>query len=187
MYMRKLLSIGFAACVALLTLGAATASAADTQNYTFTNQTSGDSSTCGPDWANDTFTRVFKVYPERNVDSSYRMVENFTNGHFTTIQGASPESCEAGSGNTISAGVHGSMHGSEVIKVTGGTYSAAGAAAWNGTGGTAGFTTAAFGGTAVPNVVDYYFRYTTSNSTACAKKWINSGTGNSGDIATFCN
>lgn len=117
--MRKLLSIGFAACVALLTLGAATASAADTQNYTFANQTSGDSSTCGPDWANDTFTRVFKVYPERNVDGSYRMVENFTSGHFTTIQGKSPESCEAGNNSQISAGVHGSMHGSEVIKVTG--------------------------------------------------------------------
>jgi phospholipase/lecithinase/hemolysin len=186
--MRKLLSIGFAACIALLALGAATASAADTQNYTFTGQSSGDSGTCGPDWANDTYTRVFKIYPERNLDGSYRMVESFTSGHFTTIQGPSPESCEAGTLNSISAGLHGSFHGSEVIKVTGSgiTYSAAGAAAWNGTGGTLGFTVAAFGVNAADNVSDFYFKYKTANSLACSNKWINSATGNSGDIATFC-
>ena len=43
-----------------------------------------------------------------------------------------------------------------------------------------------FGAGATENVVDYYFKYTTTNNAACAKKGINSGTGNSGDIATFC-
>jgi hypothetical protein len=43
-----------------------------------------------------------------------------------------------------------------------------------------------FGAGATENVVDYYFKYTTTNDAACAKKGINSGTGNSGDIATFC-
>ncbi len=184
--MRKFLSFGVVACIALLTLGAATASAADTTNYTFSGQSSGDSSTGGPDWANDTYTRVFKVYPERNVDGSYRMVENFNSGHFTTIQGQSPESAEAGNHNQVSAGLTGAFHGSEVLKVTGGTYSATGALGWDGTGGTAGFTVAAFGPGATANAIDFYFKYTTSNSAACASKWINSATGNSGDIATIC-
>jgi hypothetical protein len=174
------------ALVTLLAVGVPAASAADTQNYTFIGQSGPDSSTCGGNWATDTFTRVFKVYPERNFDGSYRVVENFTKGHFVTIEGPSPESCQAGTSNTVSANLMGAFHGSEVIKVVGGTYSPTGAAAWNGTGGTAGFITAAFGVSATGQVSDFYFKYTTTNSTACRKKWINAATGNSGDIATHC-
>jgi hypothetical protein len=181
------------ALVATLTASLAIAGAAqasDTQNYTFTGQTSPDSSTCGGNWANDTFTRVFQVYPEQNVDLSYRVVELFKSGTFVTVQGPSPESCEAGTANTLSANVHGSFHGSETLKVHDpmlGDYSPSGAAAWNGSGGTTGFINAAFPNNTGFDTPDYYFKYTTSNSAACAKKWIDSATGDSGDIATFCN
>jgi len=90
----------------------------------------------------------------------------------------------------VSANVHGSFHGSETLKVhdsTIGDYTASGAAGWNGIGGTAGFITAAFPDNSGFDTPDYYFRYTTSNSAACKKKWIDSITGDSGDIATFCN
>ena len=82
--------------------------------------------------------------------------------------------------------VSGNFHGSEVIKVVGGTYSPVGAAAWDGTGGTAGFIVAGFGAGATPNVSDFYFKYHTGNSAACSKTWVNAATGNAGDIATFC-
>src|SRR5439155_7408505 len=105
-----------------------------------------------------------------------------------TIQGPSPESCEAATSNTVSANLSGAMHGSFTMKVTGTNpvYNDANAAAWNGVGGTQGFVTAAYGGDSTYTVGDYYFKYTTKNAAACSKKWINSVTGNSGDIATFC-
>ena len=182
---RIMMTFAVSAFMSVAGFGFTVASAADTQNFTFTGQGSGDSSTCGPDWANDTYTRVFKVYPEQNVDGSYRVVEYFTNGHFVTMQGPSPESCEAGTLNTVSANVSGNFHGNEVIKVTGGTYSPSDAAAWDGIGGTAGFISAGFGGGAA-NVSDFWFKYHTGNAAACVKTWVNAATGNAGDIATFC-
>jgi hypothetical protein len=185
--MRKILGVVVAAFVAVLTVGAVAASAAGTAKYTFTGQSGPDSSTCGGNWANDTFTRVFTVYTDQNLDGSYRLVENFNKGHFATLQGPSPESCQAVTSNTVSANVSGAFNGSEIIKVVSGTYSAAGAAAWDGTGGTDGFITAAFGNTASNgNTLDFYFKYTTNNSAACASRWTNAATGNGGDIATFC-
>jgi hypothetical protein len=184
---RKFAVLGLGVCVTMLCMGIATASASDTRDYTFKGQSSGDSSTCGPDWANDTYTRVFKIYPERNIDGSYRMIEYFTDGHFVTIQGPSPESCEAADSNTVSPNLHGSFHGNETIKVINGTFSPSGARHWDRNGGTDGFIAAAFGAGATNGATDdYWFKYTTSNSAACAKKWIDASTGDSGDIATFC-
>ena len=81
----------------------------------------------------------------------------------------------------------GSFHGNETIKVVGGTFSPSGAAGWDRNGGTAGFIQAAFGSGASNGATDdFWFKYTTTNSAACAKKWINASTGNGGDIATFC-
>jgi hypothetical protein len=185
--MKKLAIMCAAACAATLGVGVATASAADTVNYSFAGQTSADSGTCGNDWANDTFTRVFKVYPEQNTDGSYRLVENFTKGKFVTVQGQSPEACGVvATEDTVSANVKGTMKGNESLKVVNGTYSASGAASWDGTGGTAGFVTAAFGASATGNVVDYWFKYHTPNAAACANTWVNAATGDAGDIATVC-
>lgn len=186
--MKRIMTIfAVAAFISVAGFGFTVASAADTQNFTFTGQGSGDSGTCGPDWANDTYTRVFKVYPEQNVDGSYRVVEYFTNGHFVTIQGPSPESCEALTSNTVSANVNGNFHGNEVIKVVGGTFSSSAAAAWSGVGGTDGFVVAAFGVAPDTKIVsDFWFKYHTGNVAACSKTWVNAATGNAGDIATFC-
>jgi len=184
-------------CVALVAMATSAvfvvaANAADTQNFSFANQGSGDSSTCGPDWANDTFTRVFKVVPNKASDGSYRVTENFTKGHFKTYQGVSPESCEVGSGNTVSANVKGAFHGFEVIKVSGGTFDATSAAACSAAAAPPACTTAEFIDSAFPGntgygVSDYWFKYTTVNAAACENTWINAATGNAGDIATFCN
>lgn len=185
---RKFAALGLGICVTMLCMGIATASASDTKDYTFKHQSSPDSSTCGGNWANDTYTRVFKIYPEQNADGSYRMIEYFTEGHFVTIPGPSPGACEPGHGNsdTVSANLHGLFHGNETIKVINGTFSPSGARHWDRTGGTAGFVTAAFGiGASIGTIDDFWFKYTT-NGAACAKKWINASTGNGGDIATFC-
>jgi hypothetical protein len=129
---------------------------------------------------------VFKTYVHQNNDGTYRVVENFTKGSFVTLQGASPESCQAGDNNQISAGVKGHFHGSYILIVSGGTYDNGNAAAWDGTGGTAGYIAAAFGDSATYSTEDFYFYYTTSNTLACANTWTNASTGNGGDIATIC-
>jgi hypothetical protein len=143
----------------------------------------------GGNWANDTYTRQFNVYTNQNADGSYRVVENFKNGHFITTQGTSPGACNAspgptGNGNLVSGGVHGSFHGSYILTVNGGTFDPL--ATWNGVGGTAGFIAAAFGGAATYNTEDFYFYYHTGSPLACLSTWTNASTGNGGDIATIC-
>ena len=80
-----------------------------------------DSGTCGNDWANDTFERVFTV--TRNADGSFTLREDFRDGEFVTIAGDSPGACETSSphGTTIRAGVRGEFSGFLVGPVTGGT------------------------------------------------------------------
>jgi hypothetical protein len=131
-------------------------------------------------------TRTYQVYPDANVDGSYRVVELFTNGKFTTVQGPSPESCEATTGNTVSGNVKGTFAGNLVLKVTGGTYTSGESVDCASPCVTADFIAAAFGSSATYAVPDYFFKYKAKNAATCAKTWINSGTGNSGDIATFC-
>jgi hypothetical protein len=43
------------------------------------------------------------------------MIEYFTDGHFVTLAGPTPESCEAADSNTLVANVHGLLHGNETI------------------------------------------------------------------------
>jgi hypothetical protein len=184
--MRKFVGV-LAGALLLTTMFAANAGAAGTKNYAYTGNHSGDSSTCGPDWANDTYTRTFKVVKQANIDGSYRVVETFTNGVFVTIQGPSPESCEAGTSNQVSANLKGRFGGSEVIKVSGGTFTAPATVDCGGVDcTTASFIAAAFGGAATYSVSDYEFEYTTRNPTACANDWVDAATGDGGDIATIC-
>jgi hypothetical protein len=177
---------------AMLAFGAASASAAVTTTYTFAGQGSPDSGTCGNDWANDTYTRAFKVVTLQNTDGSWRVTENFKKGKFTTVQGASPESCQAGNTSQVSSGLKGTFTGSEVIKVSGGSYDAVGAGNCSAAANPPACTTAEFIDSAFPGnsgyaVSDFYFQYHTANLLACANTWINAATGNAGDIATICN
>src|SRR5689334_21775294 len=75
-----------------------------------------DSSTCGNDWANDTFDRFFSV--ESN-GGTLTVVEDFKNGAFTTIAGPSPGGCDTNPGGTVVAGMTGSLQGSFVIPLAG--------------------------------------------------------------------
>jgi hypothetical protein len=85
--------------------------------------TSGDSGTCGPDWATDTFKRFFTI----NTTNPNIVIEDFNDGSFVTIAGPSPNACvhlpgPNGNQNTVSKGTTGRFSGSFDIKVTGGTF-----------------------------------------------------------------
>jgi LPXTG-motif cell wall-anchored protein len=78
---------------------------------------SADSGTCGNDWANDTFTRVFTatVTPSESGPPTVILHEAFVDGKFTTVEGKSPGACNGGSGSdngaTVKAGVKGTFSG----------------------------------------------------------------------------
>ena len=59
-----------------------------TQHYGPYSSTSTDSSTCGNDWANDTFDRHFTV--RKNPDGTFLVVEQFKDGSFVTPASDSP-------------------------------------------------------------------------------------------------
>lgn len=92
---------------------------ASTQHFGPYQSTSPDSSTCGNDWATDSFDRVFTVH--QNPDGSVSVVEQFKNGSFVTNGGPSPGGCETNMGGTVVAGVTGSMHGYFDISMPGET------------------------------------------------------------------
>jgi hypothetical protein len=84
-----------------------------------------DSGTCGGDWANDTFKRVFEASSTRNANGSYSANERFIEGRFVTMAGHSPGACNIPgkpTGGMIRAGVEGSFHGSFQVVITGGTF-----------------------------------------------------------------
>jgi hypothetical protein len=190
----KILRASFGALIlsASVVAGTATAHAivgtttADTVNYKYTAVQGGDSSTCGPDWANDVQNRTFKVYKEQANNGAYQVTETFT-GSFTTIAGPSPESCEAGTTNTVNAGIKGSFHGYETLIVHNGTWSPTADISCSSPCTTTGWIANAFGGGATFDTADdWWFSYKTTNAKACVKHWINANYGNSGDIATTC-
>jgi hypothetical protein len=157
--------------------------------YAYNGSMSPDSGTCGNDWANDTADRRYFVYRDKAIDGSYRVKVKFNNGSFTTLAGDSPEKCEAGSSNTVTSGVTGSFNGFIILKVAGedGTWTPTkdvNCASSNCF--ISEFVSAAFGPSATYTTPDFFFGYTTTDVTACAKHWVNSQTGNSGDIATTC-
>jgi hypothetical protein len=189
--MRKIVIGLLTACLAVVGFaGSANAvvgtASGDTINYKYANSQSPDSSTCGPDWANDTVKRVYQVYPQQALDGTYRVVVQFKKGTFTTLQGVSPESCQAGDHNQLAAGITGSFHGTITMKVSGGTYSPSENVHCTANCLLSDFVTAAFGAGATWTGPDFYFKYTTTSTLACAKQWINAGTGNGGDIASIC-
>jgi hypothetical protein len=87
-----------------------------TQHYGPYPSSSGDSGTCGPDWATDTFDRHFTV--RSNGGGTFTVVEQFKNGSFVTMDGMSPAACDTtytNHGHMLVAGKTGSMHGYFVI------------------------------------------------------------------------
>jgi hypothetical protein len=84
--------------------------------------TSPDNGTCGNSWATDSFNRDFKV--KDNGDGTFLVKEEFKNGSFVTLAGASPGACETDShhGSLLVDGHNGKMHGDLEGTVTSSTF-----------------------------------------------------------------
>jgi hypothetical protein len=128
-----------------------------------------DSSVCGNDWANDTFTRTYIVTPQ--PDGSFSVTELFR-GTFVTLAGFSPNDC----GVTIPAGITGQFYGNEAFTIPVGAdfnFTATCPAGCTGTQ----FVTAFFNRTFPPSYA-WQFHYTTAGNGS----WNNTDHGNSGNI-----
>jgi len=157
-----------------------------TQHYGPYTSTSPDSGTCGNDSAEDTFDRHFTVRAS-GIDT-YTVVEQFKNGSFITNQGASPGACDTDVLGTIDAGKTGSMHGYEIITVTGTQTSTDGSCVANTPSApctTAGFISSHFAGS--DTVGTYFFHYAAGDQNLAVHEWKNASCdrgGNDGDIAS---
>jgi hypothetical protein len=194
--MRRLLAVIVGGAAIAVTLGSSAPAFAstgkvkgDTVNYTYKKTTSEDSSTCGGGWATDTDNRVYQVYPEQANNGTYVVHVTFK-GKFETLAAQSPESCEAGTANDIAPYVKGKFHGYTTIYVSNadisGPFDPATDVSCSATCSTTEWVANAFGAGATYTTPDWWFKYTTTDPTACASKWINANYGNSGDIATTC-
>jgi hypothetical protein len=186
----------------LLTSASAASTPADssssgtsTQHYGPYASGSGDSGTCGPDWATDTFNRHFTVF-QNNNDGSLLVVEQFKDGSFVTIAGPSPGACDpANTPGTVAGGITGSLHGYFVIPLPSGAMQTtndpscvAGSPSAPCT--TSGFLNSHFTGCAsYPNppcsVTTFFFHYTAGGQGLIVNEWKNASSdrgGNHGDI-----
>lgn len=169
---------------------------APTQHYGPYPSTSGDSGTCGPDWATDTFDRHFTVRP--NKDGTFDVVEQFKDGSFITTvtpQGPSPAACDTGytnHGTTIRSGVTGSMHGYFIISLLPGTTQTSSDPHCNATlttdtnCDTSTFISTHFSNAAY-DVPTFFFHYAAGGQSLVYNEWKNASPdrgGNSGDIAS---
>lgn len=169
--------------VAVAVLPGAGAAQARTRHYGPFQSASPDSGTCGNNWATDSYERHFTVDTRADASGAYTVTEEFKNGTFVTIAGASPGSCQPGAtATTLAAGVTGKMHGDFIIVVTGGSYNANAVCTSSNCGTTADFVATVFGATATYDVPTFAFHYNAAN---CGD-WTNASAdrgGNIGDIA----
>ena len=160
----------------------ATASAEPaTAHYGPFASTSPDSGTCGNFWADDTFERSFRVDTRPNADGTYDVVEEFKDGSFVTVAGASPGGCDTNPGGTVAAGIAGKMHGSFSIVVAGGAFDPNAACDEATCGTTATFIATVFGTAATYTIPTFLVQYEARS----AGHWKNASAdrgGNEGDI-----
>jgi Collagen triple helix repeat (20 copies) len=86
-----------------------------------THSSGGDSSHCGPDWANDDYTRTLQFIPQDN--GTIQVVRTY-DGTFTTVAGGpepNPAVCP-GTSAPQTGGVTGTLTGFDVVVVTGGVF-----------------------------------------------------------------
>jgi hypothetical protein len=157
--------------------------------------TSPDSGTCGNDWAQDTFNRVFHV--KDNHDGTFYIREQYRKGKFETLAGASPGACQTTKhhGTMVDAGIKGGFNGYIAGTVTGGTFDKQAArdftcpdpATCTGDA----FVAAAFGPSATWTVEKFAFQYHSHNHALTFHHWTNADhdastpeNNNHGDIAT---
>src|ERR1700724_3561500 len=193
--MKRLLVVSVvAAALALIPMAAAADEGqGDSQDFGPFASASGDSGTCGPDWAADTFNRSFTV--QRNSDGSFLVRESFSDGKFVTTGPASPGACQKGSGHgsVVAPGIKGRFAGFLSGTVTGGTLNQNGCDAPAACDTTAGFIAAVFGPSAQYRCLSgvgncsFFFAYRANGHELRFNRWINASPdlgGNRGDIAT---
>lgn len=174
MNIHKLVAIGATASLAIVALAAFAG-----RNYGPFHSGSTDSGTCGNDWANDTYDRYFHVDSTPNANGTYTVTEDFRNGSFVTIAGASPGSCGNGNGNLVNGGIQGHFQGTFTVIVSNGTYNPN--ANTSGVQTTTDFVHAVFGAGATYDVPTFNFNYNAGRN----GEWKNASAdrgGNHGDI-----
>ena len=164
-----------------------------TQHYGPYPSSSPDSSTCGNDWATDTFNRVFTV--RTNPDGTFLVVEQFKDGSFVTMFGPSPGACDPSDGfpaGIVNAGVTGSMHGYFTIPLPPGTIQMSTSPNCDAVLNTLPCTTTTFINThftacypATCPVTTFFFHYSAGDQMLVVHEWKNASAdrgGNHGDI-----
>jgi hypothetical protein len=143
--------------------------------------TSPDSGTCGNTWATDTFQRHFTVDTRPNPDGSYNVVQQFKDGAFVTLAGASPGACETNPGGVVGDGVTGVMHGSIDYIVAGGVFNPSAVCSVSACSTFADFVSTVFGPAATYDAPTFNLHYSAGPNGAWKNASVNRG-GNDGDI-----
>jgi hypothetical protein len=184
--MKRWISLA-AAVFALVATPAVAAASPDSVHFGPINSGSPDSGTCGNNWANDTYKRVFDASTSPNADGTFSATERFIAGHFETIAGQSPDACDPSGtlGSTVAGGITGSFHGNFLIVVTGGSFNPAAECDATSCGTTAGFVATVYGAAATYNVPSFGFTYHANGPDLVQREWTNASAdqgGNGGDI-----
>jgi hypothetical protein len=182
--MKRWLSLAIS-ILALAVAPATVMAGQDSVHFGPINSGSPDSSTCGGNWANDTYKRVFDAGTVANTDGTYNVTESFIAGRFVTIAGPSAGACESGTndGGTIAAGVTGSFNGNFMIVVSNGKFNPD-ATCDSGCETTAGFVATVYGSTTY-DIPSFGFTYHANGPDLSQREWHNASAdqgGNSGDI-----
>jgi hypothetical protein len=185
--MKRWLSLA-AAVVALMATPILGTASQDSVHFGPINSGSPDSGTCGNDWANDTYKRVFDASTTPS-GGTYTVTESFIAGRFVTVEGASPGACEnapqpTGNSGTIAAGVTGSFNGNFQIVITGGVFNPD-ATCDTGCDTTANFVATVYGDTATYDIPSFGFTYHANGPGLIQREWFNASGdqgGNHGDI-----
>lgn len=185
--------ISFVSAIVALAVMPVAAVASDSQegpgnvNYGPFASGSSDSATCGGDWANDTYKRVFDASTARNANGTYSATEFFIEGRFVTMDHSSPGACNirgTNTGGTIRAGVEGSFHGIFGIVVTG-TFNPNAICSQTTCDTTAKWVATVYGATATYDIPVFEFTYHARGEDLLQRMWHNASPdrgGNFGDI-----
>ena len=184
--MKRWISLAAAVLALAATPAVATASQ-DSVHFGPINSGSSDSGTCGNDWANDTYKRVFDASTAPNPDGTYTATESFIAGRFVTVAGASPDACDPSGtlGSTVAAGVTGTFNGNFLIVVSGGSFNPSATCDATSCGTTVDFVATVYGASATYNVTSFGFTYHGNGPDLVQREWRNASAdqgGNGGDI-----
>jgi len=183
--MKRWLSLAIS-IMALAVAPATVIAGQDSVHFGPISSSSPDSGTCGNNWANDTYMRVFDASTTRNPDGTYSVTETFIAGRFVTVAGPSPDACDSSgtAGSTIADGVTGSFNGNFLIVVPATGSFNPNATCDTGCDTTRGFVATVYG-SATYDIPSFGFTYHANGPDLIQREWHNASAdqgGNSGDI-----